>query len=244
MGGKSKRYFANSRERSRSKSPDRNFKSHRSSSSSTQHLKHQNKYRSESNFSNKYSDNKFASDRLKKVLQDQTKDSRPSAISTVGQLSIEEQLKRANAIEEINYNPFVPKSFLSNRIVNPANAINIDTSAIPLPKEENAWHENPKLLIDPSVSLLYEQMVVLLLIALPYSLSYLLEMQMNENKNGMIISKILWKGYKNQKHEQISVYTFTGLYIHKMYINNKLINLFVFYMNFYSHNWWMSLVAC
>ena len=162
MKTKSGRYFHNHNNntvsRSHSNSPDRSSLS--SSSSSSKLSTHRSSFSSSSSSSksktfqcnsSKYFENKTSSDLLKKSIQEQTSDttSRPQ-IQTNTQLSVEEQVKRANTIEEINYNSFQPKSFVSLRNLN-SKVMDIDTASIPLPKDENFWHENPKLLIDTRV---------------------------------------------------------------------------------------------
>jgi len=158
MGGKSKRYFqdrAGSRSRSPTRESNHNSKSRRSSSSlhnaNSRHSKSSRSHAESSGFS-KFVDNKSASDRLKKSIQEQTiKSSSTEPAKAPLHLSVEEQMKRANAISEINYNPFVPKSFLSNRTTNSqVNSINL--LDIPLPIDDSSWRDNSKLLVNPAVS--------------------------------------------------------------------------------------------
>ena len=142
MAGKSKRYFQE-HSRTRSRSPDRDSRFNKSSHSVPS--KETTKMRSNSS---KFAENKSASERLKKSIVDPKAFSKPPITSsTVPRLTVEEQVKRANAIEDINYNPFLPKTFLSSRTANSINILDI-----PLPKDDNSWRENPRLLIDQSVS--------------------------------------------------------------------------------------------
>lgn len=137
MPGKSKRYFL--QERAPSRSPEHESKSPFTISKE----KDRPLYDSHSS---KFSDNKSASKRLKKTLQAGEMKSIPKVDISLGQ-SVEEQVKRANAIEEINYNPFQPKTFFSTRT---ATAVNLDD--IPLPRDDSSWRENPKLLLATNVS--------------------------------------------------------------------------------------------
>lgn len=90
--------------------------------------------------SSRFADNKSASERFKKSIQEQTGTSKI-------RLTVEEQAKRVNAIDEINFQgSFQPKSFMRTR-----NAV-VNLQDIPLPRDESSWRENPKLLIDSSVS--------------------------------------------------------------------------------------------
>lgn len=125
MGGKSKRYFQQSN-RPRSPNNDRP----------------QPKY---DGHSSRFADNKSASERFKKSIQEQT-GSASKMLTVPVRLSVEEQAKRVNAIEEINFSSFQPKTFMRTR--NPV----VNLQDIPLPRDESSWRENPKLLIDSSVS--------------------------------------------------------------------------------------------
>lgn len=126
MGGKSKqRYFQhNSRPRSpNNERPQPKYEGH----------------------SSRFADNKSASERFKKSIQEQT--GCTSKLQTVPiRLSVEEQAKRVNAIDEINLSSFQAKTFMRTR-----NAV-VNLHDIPLPRDESSWRENAKLLIDPSVS--------------------------------------------------------------------------------------------
>lgn len=129
MAGKSKnRYFQQNNSRSRSPNYDRQ----------------QQKYDGQS--SSKFADNKSASERFKKSLQDQPMASTSKSQTVLVRLSVEEQAKRVNSIEEINFSSFQPKTFMRTRTP----AVNLQD--IPLPRDESSWRENPKLLIDSSVS--------------------------------------------------------------------------------------------
>ncbi|OTF79208.1 hypothetical protein BLA29_012779 [Euroglyphus maynei] len=149
MGKSSKRYFSSSsHHHRRSRSPDMN----RSSSKSSLHG-------SSSTRSTSFDTNKHASEKLKNKIKEQINESKKT--TTAGKLFIpvEEQIKMMNKIDEINYDPFKPKNFISNRSAgnkipsttsNNSN-VNINLADIPLPKDMNSWQENSRLLLAPKV---------------------------------------------------------------------------------------------
>ncbi|XP_046918026.2 LOW QUALITY PROTEIN: uncharacterized protein LOC124498329 [Dermatophagoides farinae] len=160
MGKSSKRYFSSSSSshhyrRSRSKSPDTNrydrssshVKSSSHSSSSTRSL------------SSSFDTNKHASEKLKKTIKDQIRESKGKTTTTNKVfIPIEEQIKMMNKIDEINYDPFKPKQFISNRSENSKTCqsssslnLNINLSDIPLPRDMNSWRENPRILLAPKL---------------------------------------------------------------------------------------------
>lgn len=154
MGKSSRRYFHhNDTERNHSQSSA----GHRSSNQSEGRK-------------NSYEENKLASERLKNSIQsqlanacksdDQLKGSRlnpHSSASSKINLSIEDQIKIVDQIDEINASEsFKPKNFFSSRTHNykndtKSNQTVIDLSEIPLPKNMSSWRENPKLLYSKKV---------------------------------------------------------------------------------------------
>lgn len=141
---KSKRYF--------------DKKSYPDSSKSRSHSKRRSRSRSPPRHhrkDDKSRDNKLASEKLKKAIQDQLKNASSSSSSdfkeksSVSFVSLENQVKLVNSIDEINHDAFEPKSFVSGRKSN-NNSINL--LDIPLPKDDNSWIDNPRILINPKVS--------------------------------------------------------------------------------------------
>lgn len=104
--------------------------------------------------SSKYSGNKNASEKIKQYILDKS-DSKPSTsrLQTAGSsLSIEDQIKRADRINEINTERFEVKQFSSSRSSKyKAAEDSLDLLNIPLPIDFNSWKENPKILINPQV---------------------------------------------------------------------------------------------
>lgn len=130
---KSKRYFNGYR--SRSRSPDQ----HRTTPSSTQQWNLPTSSRR---------DNKSVEHAKKAAIDEK--------VLANQYFSVEDQLKRANEISEINYNPFVPKSFISNREKATSRERDlvkslVPLSDIPLPKDENDKQKDPRNLIDSSL---------------------------------------------------------------------------------------------
>nr|XP_027203628.1 uncharacterized protein LOC113797453 [Dermatophagoides pteronyssinus] len=155
MGKSSKRYFSSSSSSSshhhrRSRSPD----SKRSSSHGKSSL-HSSSNRS---FTSSFDTNKHASEKLKKTIKEQIGESKTETTSSKLFLPVEEQIKLMNKIDEINYDPFKPKNFISNRSAGKKTGqsssnsnVNINLADIPLPKDMNSWHENARLLLAPKL---------------------------------------------------------------------------------------------
>lgn len=186
MPGKSKRYFLQDRVASRS--PEHESKS----SFTTSKEKDRPLYDSHSS---KYSDNKSASKRLKKSLHGGEMKSIPKVDISPGQ-SVEEQVKRANAIEEINYNPFQPKNFFSTRT---APAVNLDD--IPLPRDDSSWRENPKLLLATNVSTCHFYFTFRILTMLSFN-SFTSDAMQKGGKISGVIIWWCWKWNWRRKHNQ------------------------------------------
>lgn len=144
---RSHRYY-DRRSRSRSRSRERSSRRHEKSPSS------QSQHRQKAN--------KLASEKLKTRIQQQLNEAKSDLkkMSSVKQedagekeaplLSFEDQLKRANAIQEMNEPDFQPKCFVGGQLNDNNANDNINLADIPMPPSLN-WRENPHLVIHPSV---------------------------------------------------------------------------------------------
>lgn len=149
MGNKSKRYFHQDDNR------DRGHRHQRSSSPSSS--------TEQRGQSSKYSGNKQASEKLKQFIFNQSDSKQTTSRSPItgNNLSIEDQIKRADRIAEINTEKFEVKQFTSSRSSRQKVADDsLDLLNIPLPIDFNSWKENPKILINPQVC--FGQILILL----------------------------------------------------------------------------------
>ncbi len=138
---RSRRYYDKKRSRSRSRE-----RSHRRRS-------HSPKDRNDKN--------KTMSEKLKKTIQKQLIDAKtdiknmiaisdkqsiqPTNDIKIESLSFDDQLKRANEIQDIKSSDFEPKNFISAKTL-----ATLSLTEIPLPSSLN-WRENPELVLHPNV---------------------------------------------------------------------------------------------
>ena len=100
--------------------------------------------------------NKLASEKLKKAIQEQIKNAsssdtnKPQDKIRTPYVSLEDQVKLVNSINEINHETFEQKNFVSSRSMS-SKSSHINLLDIPLPKDNNSWIDNPKILINPKV---------------------------------------------------------------------------------------------